>query len=116
MEQFKKIFKCGAAMFLTCTLFLSLCLPVEAASKIAKPTALTVSNTNTGVKLSWKKVSKASGYYVYRKTSGKYKKIATIKANSTVSYVDKKASNGTTYTYAVKAYKKVDGKEIYLDE
>lgn len=66
----------------------------------------TVANVSNGVKISWKKNSKASGYVVYRKSGkGSYAKIATISKNSTVSYVDKKAVNGTTYTYVVKAVK-----------
>lgn len=53
----------------------------------------------------WKKVSKASGYYVYRSTSknGKYKKVATIKKGSTVKYVDKKLKSNKKYYYKVKA-------------
>ena len=42
--------------------------------------------------VSWKKVSKASGYEVYRanKKKGKFKKIATIKKGSIVKYTNKK--------------------------
>lgn len=73
-----------------------------AAGKISSLT-----NTSSGIKVKWSKVSKAAGYYVYRKTSsGSYKKIATIKKNSTTSYTDKavKSKNGTTYTYKVVPY------------
>jgi len=78
---------------------------VEAASKPSKPTLSKVANTKTGVKVTWKKVSKATGYYVYRKTgSGSYKKIATVTSGSTVTYTDTTAVSGTTYTYTVRAY------------
>ncbi len=60
-------------------------------------------------KVQWGKVSGAKGYYVYRKggslSDSTWKKIATIKSGSTVSYVDKKAkSTDWYYTYTVKAY------------
>lgn len=66
-----------------------------------------LTNTTTGIKVTWDKVTGASGYYLYRKTSsGTYKKIKTITSGSTVSYTDTAVSgnNGTTYLYAVKAY------------
>ncbi len=77
---------------------------VKAAS-VSKPTISSAKNTANGVKLTWKKSSNASGYYVYRKTgSGSYKKIKTIKKKSTVTYTDTSAKNGSTYTYKVVAY------------
>ncbi|MCD8154577.1 MAG: hypothetical protein LUF78_07835, partial [Clostridiales bacterium] len=66
-----------------------------------------LTNTSTGIKVTWNKVTGASGYYVYRKTSsGTYKKIKTVTGESTVTYTDTavKDKNGTTYLYAVKAY------------
>ena len=66
-----------------------------------------VANTSSGVKLSWKKVSSATGYYVYRKTGKKsYEKMATITNANKLSYVDSsvKSKNGTLYYYTVKAY------------
>ncbi|MCD7753053.1 MAG: fibronectin type III domain-containing protein, partial [Clostridiales bacterium] len=65
-----------------------------------------LANAATGVKVSWGKVTGASGYYVYRKTSGgTFSKIATVTSGSTVSYTDKTAKSGTTYYYTVRAYK-----------
>ncbi|MCD8054100.1 MAG: fibronectin type III domain-containing protein, partial [Lachnospiraceae bacterium] len=75
--------------------------------KLATPTISSLTNTTKGVQIKWGKVSGAKGYYIYRKTSsGSYKKVKTIKSGSTVSYTDTavKSKNGTTYTYAVKAY------------
>lgn len=59
----------------------------------------------------WKKVDKASGYYVYRSTSknGKYKKVATIKKGSTVKYTDKNLKGNKKYYYKVKAYTSTNG-------
>ncbi len=67
------------------------------------------------VKISYKKVSGANGYVIYRSTkkdSG-FKKIATIKKAKTVTYTDKKCKTGIKYYYKVRAYRKVDGKNKY---
>ncbi len=72
---------------------------------LSAPKLSSVKSSKSGVTFKWNKVSGASGYYVYRKTgSGDYKKIATVKGNSKVSYLDKSAKKGKTYTYTVKAY------------
>ena len=67
----------------------------------------TLSNAASGATIKWTKVTGASGYYVYRKTTtGSYAKIKTITSGNTVSYTDTavKSKNGTKYSYAVKAY------------
>ena len=67
------------------------------------------------IRLNWTKSSYATGYTLYRREKGSstYHKIATIKNRNTLSYTDKKAVNGKTYVYKVRAYKKVDGKNYY---
>ena len=73
---------------------------------LADTTLSTPKSTKSGITLKWKKVTGADGYMVYRKTgSGSYSKIATVKGNSKVTYTDKKAKKGKTYTYKIKAYK-----------
>ena len=69
------------------------------------------------VVLKWKKVSGASGYYIYRcsNNSSTIKRIAVIKKGSTTSYTNKKLKNNVTYTYYVAAYRKKSGK-IYTGE
>lgn len=74
---------------------------------LAKPTK--VKAKATGLKtitVSWKKVSGAEGYEIYRATekSGTYKKIATVKDGNKTSYVNKKRITGKVYYYKVKAY------------
>lgn len=72
---------------------------------LSAPTLSSAVSGKNGITFKWQKVSGASGYYVYRKTgSGSYTKIATVKSGSTVSYLDKSAQKGKTYTYTVKAY------------
>ena len=82
--------------------------------KVSAPKSFkTSSNTTSSIKLSWKKVSKANGYYIYRstkKTSG-FKKIKTITKGSTVSFTNQKLSAGKTYYYRVIAYQNYNGKK-----
>ncbi|MCC8167783.1 MAG: leucine-rich repeat protein [Clostridiales bacterium] len=74
---------------------------------LSAPVLSSVSNASSGVKITWTGSFNAGGYIVYRKSgSGDYKKLKTITSNKTVSYVDKKASSGTSYTYKVVAYTK----------
>ena len=73
---------------------------------LADPELKTASSKEKGIVLKWSKVTGAQGYQVYRKTgSGKFSKIATVKGNSKVTYTDKKAAEGKTYTYKIRAYK-----------
>lgn len=72
------------------------------------PVLSTLTNESKGVKVSWKKVSDASGYNIYRKTgNGKFQKVKTIDKAATISWTDSgvKGKNGTTYQYQVCAYK-----------
>jgi hypothetical protein len=66
---------------------------------------VTLSNVTKGVKISWKKITGATGYIVYRRTaSGSWSRIKIITSASTLSYTDTTGKNGTTYYYTVKAY------------
>ncbi len=105
MKKIKAVWK----MLLLC-LMLCAVLPLgigraEAAS-LSKPTLKKVTNTTDGVKVTWKKVSGADGYVIYRKTgSGSYAQIDTGEGVSTLSYTDATAVSGKTYQYTVAAYK-----------
>ncbi len=65
------------------------------------PKLTSVSNTDSGIKLRFEKISGVNGYYrVYRKTTGtSWSKLADI---TTASYTDTTAVAGTKYTYTVK--------------
>lgn len=73
--------------------------------------------TKTTLTLSWKKISGADGYEVYRYNAKKktYQKVATIKKDSTVTYKDKKRKSGQSYYYSVRAYKKSGKQMLYGD-
>lgn len=59
--------------------------------------------SSEGTTVSWKKVSGAAGYAVYRKAAGG--KWATIATTTSSSYTDKATlTNGKTYYYTVRAY------------
>lgn len=85
----------------------------------AKLTAVSLTSVkNAGkntVKVSWKKVTGANGYRVYRSTSknGEYTSTGFIKKGSTVTFKDKKVSEGKTYYYKIRAYRTVNGKRVY---
>jgi uncharacterized repeat protein (TIGR02543 family) len=80
----------------------------------AAPKKLKAKKTKKGIRLTWKKVSGADGYIVYRsyKKNGKYKKIATIKKGSRTTYLYKKAKKGKIAYYKVKAYRKNGSKKL----
>lgn len=68
------------------------------------PSIKSLTNTDQGVKIGWRKVSDAKGYYIYRSTGkGDFEKVTTTSANT---WTDPKAkSNGTKYRYKVYAYR-----------
>lgn len=76
---------------------------------------LTASTKSSSVTLKWDKVTRASGYRVYRynSTTKKYERIAILKGNTTCSYIDSKLKKGATVKYKVRAYKTYDGVNYY---
>ena len=72
---------------------------------LAGPKISSASSRRDGILINWNKINGASGYYVYRKTSsGDWKKIATVKGNTKIKYLDETPRKGVTYQYRVKAY------------
>ncbi|MGM9538567.1 MAG: Ig-like domain-containing protein, partial [Candidatus Onthomonas sp.] len=58
------------------------------------------------IQVTWNKVTGATGYLVYRKTSSSnWTRVATLTSGSTVSFKDSSGDPGTTYTYTVRATK-----------
>ena len=66
------------------------------------------------VKLTWKKVSGASGYEVYMKTGakGKYKRVKNLSANK-LTYTITKLESKKSYAFKVRAYRKVGNTKVY---
>ncbi len=73
-----------------------------------------VGKSSASVSLKWEKVKGASGYEVYRSTSknGSYKRVATVKKASKVTYKDKSVKNGKSYCYKVRPYKMSGNQKI----
>lgn len=70
--------------------------------------------SSSKVGLTWKKVSGATGYQIYRKAnSGSYKLVKTIASGSTTSYTKTGLLQGYKYSFRVRAVKKVSGKTAY---
>ncbi|MBQ9165742.1 MAG: hypothetical protein IJX71_02260, partial [Oscillospiraceae bacterium] len=61
--------------------------------------------TATGVRLVWNQAKLADSYRIYRRNSGEtaWTLLATITDASTVTYVDKKVTEGQSYEYTVRA-------------
>ena len=72
-------------------------------------------SSSKAAKVTWKKVSGASGYEIVRatKSNGKFKKVKTITKGSTVTYTNKKLIKKKKYYYKVRAYRKVGKKKVY---
>ena len=74
-------------------------------AKIGTPTLSSVKAAGKGsIKITWKSVSGAKGYYIYRASgkSGKYSRIKTV--DGALTFRDTGLKKGRTYFYKVQAY------------
>lgn len=88
---------------------------VTAGTKTKSPT-FTVETGEKTATLTWKSVTGADGYEVYMKTgkSGKYKKVKTVKADTTV-FTKSELAKGKNYSFKIRTFRMVSGKKIYSD-
>ena len=72
---------------------------------LSTPTITMASNTSSGIYLKWSRVSGATEYDIYRRSTGSWTKIQTISSGSQTNYTDTtvKNKNGTTYYYFIVA-------------
>lgn len=84
----------------------------KTATNPANITKASFKSSANSVKMSWSKVSGATGYrvYQYNTSTNKWKAVANI---SGASYTFKNLKAGTTYKFTVRAYKTLDG-QTYL--
>ena len=103
----KRLLSVCLSLCIMMSVFVSFDITASAKTNLKK-TTVSASNISNGINVSWKKVSGAKSYKVYRKASGA-KKYSVVKKtnNKTVKYLDKKVSAGKTYSYQVVA---VNGK------
>ena len=90
--------------------------PVEAPVAVKGVTAKNT-KAKTAV-VSWKKVSDADGYVVYRATkkNGKYIAVKTINKAATVKFTNKKLKKGSTYYFKVKAFVQDDSEQVLSEK
>ena len=72
---------------------------------VATPDLTLRVNRSVGIGLGWNKVKGATGYAIYRKTTGSWVRVATIAGNSTLTWNDTavRSNNGTVYHYTIRA-------------
>lgn len=91
----------------------SLGFPAKNSKMISTPTGLRVEETSTvTMNLSWDKVDDALGYNVYQYDVST-KKYTLLGSTKKIVYKATNLNPGTTYQFAIRAYKKVDGKTVY---
>lgn len=84
--------------------------PAVSVLDYAAPVITGISGTETSVKLTWKAVSGANRYHIYRKTaSTDWEKIGI---SETTSYTDTSAQTDTTYLYAIRSIHIENGAEV----
>ena len=92
------------------TLWAASSVSIKTATKPATPTVKATAGSKQAT-ISWKKVTGATGYVIYMQDEfGDYEKLGSTKKTS---YTRKKLTKGKTYYFRVRAYKTVDGKNIY---
>ena len=104
----KRLLSVCLSLCIMVSVFVSFDITASAKTNLKK-TTVSASNISNGINVSWKKVSGAKSYKLYRKASGAKKYSVVKKTNSkTVKYLDKKVSAGKTYSYQVVAVKGKD--------
>lgn len=73
---------------------------------LSRPKLSSAVSSKSGITVKWGAVTGAKGYIVYRKAAGdsSWTKLGKVSGVKTVSYLDKAAKKGTTYTYTVRAF------------
>lgn len=109
MKHFRKVL-ISLCFALLCLAFLP--GTAQAASAPSKVKNLKATAGEATVTLKWKRVSNASGYYIYRvnTTDNTLTRIATVTSTKITTAKVKKLSNGTKYTFCVSAFKKSGSK------
>lgn len=83
-----------------------------AVAKIPAPAKVTSTQSTSAIKLSWSAVKGVDGYRVFYKTASGWKPLSIVLTTS-VTYNNLKP--GASYTFAVKAGKKISGKVVWSD-
>lgn len=91
----------------------SVAISVNAAPIVKQVNFKSVDNIDTTTqKITWEKIKNVSGYEIYYKSSGAYKKLATV-GKTKSSYTINKLDTNIKYFYKIRAYKTINGKRKY---
>lgn len=72
---------------------------------LSKPSIYTLKNKGSDIYISWKAISKASGYKLYRRTGKEeFLLLETIDSKNTTSFIDKDVVAGEKYSYYLVAF------------
>ncbi len=99
-------------LIVTAMIMLSLCgtFTFVSAVSVSTPKKITVVPVSDSVTIQWSEVEEASGYRVYKKIDGKWKKIASQKQTT---YIADNLTASTTYEFGIKTYRKAEGKTYW---
>ena len=88
---------------------------VTAAAKLNNTTISSLSPGKKSMTIKWKKVTGASGYWIYQsmKKNGGFKCVGKINRGGTVKATVKKLKSGKQYYYRIRAYRTVKGKKVW---
>ncbi len=102
------LFRCVA--LLLCVVMVAALLPEMTVSAALDTPVVSAKKSGNGIQVSWKPVTGAQKYRVFRKgpSDANWKRLADV-ASTTVSYKDTNVANGKTYKYTVRCLSK-DGK------
>lgn len=104
-----RFFKASVCFIYTLLLVLALGSVDAFAATELGTTVVTAFGVNNGAFLEWNEVEGATGYRVYQRSEGKWKKLASV---SGTQYTADGLENTGKYTFAVKAYSKQEGKVV----
>lgn len=90
-------------------------LTTSTTAKPGKATLTVKASSTSKIKLTWKKVTGASGYEIqrYNSTKKKYVTVKKITSSSTVTYTNGSLKKNTTYKYRIRAYKTLGSEKVY---
>lgn len=119
----------GSRMGKMCALFLAFimlctavptggafCVSAASSGSLAIPKLESASSAGyNSLKVTWKKVSGADGYVVYRaeSSSGEYTRVKHVTSGSTLNFTDKNLNSSKIYSYKIRAYRTVNEKKVY---
>ncbi len=111
----KRLYRLLLCTFMCISIVFTCSAAISAVASVGKVGKVSVSRVASDeITLKWKKVSGATGYYVYRYSS-KNDKYVSVGKTKKVTYTDDSLSGGKAYKYKVRAYKVKNKKNVYGD-